>query len=161
MLEITSDDIASLNDEDFRTLVGLLCEAELLLLGHSNKAATWGGNQNARDGGIDVRVRLDAGASITGFLSRASTGIQAKKNNFRPHERLLGSSPAGSADTEDMRRHNHGRLCGALTVDGPPLRAPAGLVLTGGSGRDAVTPSSQTRIGVLRRSEGSSHGDWG
>lgn len=83
MLEITSDDIASLNDEDFRTLLGLLCEAELLSLGHSNKAATWGGDQNARDGGIDVRVRLDAGASITGFLPRASIGIQAKKNNFQ------------------------------------------------------------------------------
>lgn len=83
MLEITSDDIAALNDEDFRTLVGLLCEAELLSLGWSNKAATWGGNQNAPDGGIDVRVRLDAGASISGFLPRASIGIQAKKNNFQ------------------------------------------------------------------------------
>jgi hypothetical protein len=29
MLEITVDDIAALGDEDLRTLMGLLCEAEL------------------------------------------------------------------------------------------------------------------------------------
>jgi hypothetical protein len=29
MFEVTGDDIAALNDEDLRTLVGRLCEAEL------------------------------------------------------------------------------------------------------------------------------------
>jgi len=29
MFEITREDIAALNDEDLRSLIGLLCEAEL------------------------------------------------------------------------------------------------------------------------------------
>jgi hypothetical protein len=58
MLEITPNDIALLNDTDLRTLIGLLCEAELRKRGLSAAAATWGGHQNAADGGLDVRVAL-------------------------------------------------------------------------------------------------------
>jgi hypothetical protein len=35
-----------------------------------------------------------------------------------PQGKPAGSSPAGPADAEGTRRCNHGRLCGALTVDG-------------------------------------------
>jgi NAD(P)-dependent dehydrogenase (short-subunit alcohol dehydrogenase family) len=58
MFEITSDDIALLNDEDLRALVGLLCESEVRSRGFSASLVTWGGNQNAADGGVDVRVRV-------------------------------------------------------------------------------------------------------
>jgi hypothetical protein len=57
MFEITPQDIAQLDDEKLRTLVGLLCEAELRGRGYSTAAVTWGGNQNAKDGGLDVRGR--------------------------------------------------------------------------------------------------------
>ena len=58
MFEITGDDIAALGDTDLRTLIGLLCEAEMRRRGLPSSAVTWGGNQNAKDGGLDVRVSL-------------------------------------------------------------------------------------------------------
>jgi hypothetical protein len=79
MFEITSDDIAALNDEDLRSLVGRLCEAELRRRQLSPAAVTWGGNQTAKDGGLDVRVELPAGADIEGFIPKRNTGFQVKK----------------------------------------------------------------------------------
>src|SRR6185436_10448813 len=81
---ITGDDIATLNDEDLRTLVGGLCESELRARGLPSSGVTWGGNQNAADGGIDVRVRIEKGTSPGGFLPRASVGFQVKKTDFTP-----------------------------------------------------------------------------
>jgi hypothetical protein len=79
MFEITGDDIAALGDEDLRALVGLLCEAELRRRNLSPSAVTWGGDQNAKDGGLDVRVALPTGTVIDGFIPRAETGFQVKK----------------------------------------------------------------------------------
>ena len=84
MLEITGNDIAALNDEDLRGLVAKLCEAELRTRGLSTSAVTWGGNQNAADGGIDVRVRIQDGEPPRGFIPRASVGFQVKKTDFTP-----------------------------------------------------------------------------
>lgn len=79
VFDITPDDINQLNDIDLRELVGRLCEAELVSRGQSPAAVTWGGNQTAADGGLDVRVALPLGASIEGFVPRTSTGFQVKK----------------------------------------------------------------------------------
>ena len=43
MFEITAADISNLSDEDLRSLVGLLCEAELRKRGLDASAVTWGG----------------------------------------------------------------------------------------------------------------------
>ena len=69
MFDITGQDISLLSDEDLRTLIGRLCEAELRRHGLSPIYATWGGNQNAPDGGVDVRV-----ASIADFIPGAVHG---------------------------------------------------------------------------------------
>ena len=79
MLEITGDDIAALNDDDLRTLVGRLCEADLRQRHFPSSAVTWGGNQTAKDGGLDVRVALAPGTSIDGFVPKSETGFQVKK----------------------------------------------------------------------------------
>lgn len=84
MFEITPDDIALLNDEQLRILVGLLCEAELRSRGHSPASVTWGGDQNAVDGGLDVRVALPNDKPIDGFIPRPWTGFQAKKQDMPP-----------------------------------------------------------------------------
>jgi hypothetical protein len=78
MLEITADDIALLNDEDLRSLVGRLCESEMRRRGISPSCVTWGGNQNAKDGGIDVRVTLPSRVEPEGFIPRTKTGFQVK-----------------------------------------------------------------------------------
>lgn len=82
MFEITPDDVALLGDEQLRTLVGLLCEAELRTRGYSPVAATWGGNQTAKDGGLDVRVSLPIAKAIDGFIPRQATGFQVKKQDM-------------------------------------------------------------------------------
>lgn len=79
MFDITPNDISQLNDIDLRELVGRLCEAELTSRGLSPAAVTWGGNQTAADGGLDVRVALPPDVSIDGFVPRRSTGFQVKK----------------------------------------------------------------------------------
>lgn len=78
MFDVTQNEIAQLNDTDLRELVGRLCEAELVSRGLSPDAVTWGGNQTAADGGLDVRVALPAGTTIDGFVPRPSTGFQVK-----------------------------------------------------------------------------------
>src|SRR5712692_2907785 len=92
MLEITPDDIARLNDEQLRAVVARLCEAELRGHGHSASSVTWGGNQNAADGGIDVRVALPPGSATGGFVPRPATGFQVKQQDM----------PAGEI-AEEMR----------------------------------------------------------
>lgn len=44
MLDITKEDIRSLNDTDLRILIGRLCEAELYEKNRSTKAVSYGGN---------------------------------------------------------------------------------------------------------------------
>jgi hypothetical protein len=100
MLEITPTDVQNLPDDTLRTLIGRLCEAELQKQGLSPAAVTWGGNQDAADGGIDVRVQLPADATIDGYVPRRSTGFQVKKpdlpesaiaNEMRPNDVLRPS----------------------------------------------------------------------
>src|SRR5689334_14144467 len=95
MLEIVGADIASLSDGDLRTLVGRLCESELQSRGFPTSAITWGGNQNAADGGIDVRVRIEGGAAPGGFVPRTSTGFQVKQTDFTPGLIIPEMRPAG------------------------------------------------------------------
>lgn len=95
MFDISPDDISRLNDIDLRELVGRLCEAELTSRGLSPSAVTWGGNQTAADGGLDVRVELSAGALIEGFIPRGSTGFQVKKPDMPKAEIITEMRPKG------------------------------------------------------------------
>src|SRR4051812_37801156 len=98
MFDVTPDEIASLNDEDLRALTALLCEAEVSLRGLSTLAVTWGGNQTAPDGGLDVRVSLSPDAAIEGSIPRFSTGIQVKKPDMQRRDiiREMRPLPAGA-----------------------------------------------------------------
>jgi hypothetical protein len=95
MFEITAEDIACLGDEALRTLIGRLCEAEVRKRGFSAAFITWGGNQNAADGGIDVRVALAAGSAIDEFVPRAAAGFQVKAQDMARAEILNEMRPKG------------------------------------------------------------------
>ena len=82
MLEITGDDIALLSDSDLRTLLGRLCEAELIKHGLSTSHVRYGGHQNAADKGVDVHVDLPSGSSISGYIPRPETVIQSKREDM-------------------------------------------------------------------------------
>jgi len=88
VLEITGEDIGELNDTDLRSLIGLLCEADLRERGIPTAGVTWGGHQNAKDGGIDVRVELTLTLVEDGFIPRSKTGFQVKKPDM-PRSAIL------------------------------------------------------------------------
>lgn len=79
LLEITGDDIAKLDDAELRELIGLLCEADYRVAGLPTKGITWGGHQDASDGGLDVVVRGDTTPPLNSFIPRKFTGFQVKK----------------------------------------------------------------------------------
>lgn len=76
MFDISADDIRDLNDTELRELVARLCEAEMATRRLSTAAVTWGGNQTAADGGLDVRVALPPGTAVEGFVPRAATSFR-------------------------------------------------------------------------------------
>ncbi|MEQ3726335.1 MAG: hypothetical protein ABNH38_02845, partial [Tateyamaria sp.] len=79
MFEVTVEDIQRLDDEQLRTLVARLATAELRQFREPSSGVTAGGDQNAPDGGIDVRIELP-NADFTGdFIPRVPLGIQVKK----------------------------------------------------------------------------------
>src|SRR3989339_251553 len=94
-LEVPGDQIAQLDDTDLRTLVGYVCEREVRVHGYSPSTVTWGGHQNASDGGIDVRVALSAGAAISGYVPKAVTGFQVKAQDMPRGAILKEMAPEG------------------------------------------------------------------
>src|SRR5260370_28790546 len=95
MFEITADDIAALGDNDLRSLVALLCEAKMRRRARRVSAVTWGGDQNASDGGLDVRIDLPKRTKIEGFVPRAATGFQVKKSDMPPRDIAREMRPKG------------------------------------------------------------------
>src|SRR6185437_14013886 len=96
MFDVTGQDISLLSDEDLRTLVGRLCEAELRRLGLSPLCATWGGNQNAVDGGVDVRVTLGESAPIGAAFARHNAAYQVKAEDMPRGKILAEMKPDGT-----------------------------------------------------------------
>jgi hypothetical protein len=94
IFEVTPEDIEKLSDADLRTLVAYVAEQEVLLLGQSPAGVTYGGHQNAGDGGIDVRVHLKAGAP-NGYVPRLQTGYQVKAEDLGKAGILKEMKPKG------------------------------------------------------------------
>ncbi|WP_419779263.1 hypothetical protein [Maridesulfovibrio sp.] len=82
IFDITEKEIQELSDSDLRTLIGLLCEAELERNNLPVTAAKWGGNQRAADGGLDVYVDLENQTEEIGEIPRWKTGIQVKQESM-------------------------------------------------------------------------------
>jgi hypothetical protein len=95
-LEVTGDDIARLDDSSLRELIGLLCEAEFRKARRSAAGVTWGGDQNAPDGGFDVVVETDDPYAFHGFLKGTKSAFQVKKSKMPPAEISKEMRPAGS-----------------------------------------------------------------
>ncbi|MGF3106087.1 hypothetical protein [Rossellomorea sp. DUT-2] len=95
MLEIDGKDITELSDSDLRSLIGLLCEAELRTYGLPTAGVTWGGHQNAKDGGIDVRVDLLSPIHADSFIPKSQTGFQVKKPDMPRAEIINEMRPKG------------------------------------------------------------------
>ncbi len=100
LLEITGDDIASLNDTDLRTLIGLLCEADFRLAGLPTSEIIWGGHQDASDDGIDITVHSDVEPPKNSLVPRKTTGFQVKKPDMQPSRIEKEMRPKGELRKE-------------------------------------------------------------
>lgn len=96
MLEVSGSHISKLNDGDLRGLVTQLCEAELHRCGLPISAVTAGGDQDAPDGGIDVRIRLPVGSDCLDFIPKPNTGFQVKRSDMQPKAIAREMRPKGA-----------------------------------------------------------------
>lgn len=76
MLDLEHTHIAKLSDEDLRKLVGKLCEVEARAVGQPLSTVTYGGDQRAKDGGVDVCV-----GPPERWIPRVRTEFQVKQEN--------------------------------------------------------------------------------
>lgn len=84
LFHVDTADIKALNDEQARALIARLCRAEIRKHGGSESAVTWGGDQRAKDGGVDVRVEINPPLGISGYLPNDNTAFQVKAEAFPP-----------------------------------------------------------------------------
>jgi hypothetical protein len=84
ILTINVGEIQSLNDEQARELVARLVHAEAEKLGAISPAITWGGDQRAKDGGIDVRFAATELDTNSIYLPKKDVGYQVKAEKFPP-----------------------------------------------------------------------------
>ncbi len=106
---VSSEEIQCLNDEQARELVARLVRAEAKKLDAANGSVTWGGDQRAKDGGIDVRFTSAALAANSSYLPKNCVGYQVKAEKFPPSKISGEMAPAGtiSASIADLLRDNH------------------------------------------------------
>lgn len=109
MFVVSSEEIQRLNDGQARELVARLVRAEAEKLNAVNSSVTWGGDQRAKDGGIDVRLASSALSAQTSYVPKRCVGYQVKAEKFPPSKIKGEMVPAGaiSASIADLLRDGH------------------------------------------------------
>lgn len=102
MFEITSRDVSELDDSDLRELVARLGNASLAAAGHPSHYVTWGGDQRASDGGIDVRLDAPRAVAIESGFPRPLIGYQVKKMAM-PRSEIQGEMCPGGVLRPSIR----------------------------------------------------------
>lgn len=96
IFDIDQSVIKAVDDKTARELVARLCRAELRAQGLPESAVTWGGDQRAKDGGVDVRVDCPSPLRTPNFLRTARTVIQVKAERFPPSKIQGEMAPKGT-----------------------------------------------------------------
>lgn len=95
IFKIVPSNIQALNDSQARELVARLCKAELILRNLGTAPVTWGGDQRAKDGGVDVRVDVIPVIGVTGYIPKDATAYQVKAEPFNPAKITEEMAPKG------------------------------------------------------------------
>lgn len=108
IFHVTTEDIQSLSDTHARELISRLCRAELRSNGLSEASVTWGGDQRAADGGVDVRVNISSAAEIHGYIPKSSVVFQVKAENFSSAKIFKEMMPKGAlrASIQELESKN-------------------------------------------------------
>jgi len=120
MLQVTKKEIQNLKDDELRELIKELCISSLRECNISSKCVISGGNQDASDGGVDIRIKSDTDIIQDNYISNKNTIIQVKvpkmpptsiKNEMKPKDILrscikeladLGGSYIIVSSSEDL-----------------------------------------------------------
>lgn len=108
IFDIDSSFIKELDDENARELVARLCRAELRSHSISESAVSWGGDQRAKDGGVDVRVISPSPLKVKGFIQSENTIFQVKAESFPPAKIKKEVAPKGFLRTSIEELKNRG-----------------------------------------------------
>ncbi|WP_088887635.1 hypothetical protein [Diaphorobacter nitroreducens] len=95
LFEIAPRDVGDLSDTDLRGLVARLCIARLADAELPPIPVTWGGDQRAPDGGIDVRVQLSDQDAKKSHFERSVVGFQVKATKMGLSEIQKEMCPGG------------------------------------------------------------------
>lgn len=95
LFEISPRDVGDLSDSDLRGLVARLCVARLADAELPPIPVTWGGDQRAPDGGIDVRVQLSDQDAKQSHFERSVVGFQVKATKMGLSEIQKEMCPGG------------------------------------------------------------------
>ena len=87
--------IKAVDDETARELIARLCRAELRSQGLPESAVMWGGDQRAKDGGVDIDVDCPTDVSALDFIPAARTVIQVKAEKFSAGKIAPEMAPKG------------------------------------------------------------------
>jgi len=96
IFQIDKTIIKAVDDETARELVARLCRAELRSQGLPESAVTWGGDQRAKDGGVDVRVDCQSPLIKPDFVTTSSAVFQVKAEKFPPGKIAKEMAPKGA-----------------------------------------------------------------
>jgi hypothetical protein len=135
LFEISPRDVQDLSDTDLRGLVARLCIARLAHAELPPISVTWGGDQRAPDGGIDVRVQLtDRDAKMSHF-ERSVVGFQVKATKMGLREIQKEMCPRGvlRSSIQDLVQRN-----GAYIIATSDTAADAEYLLRVGAMKAAV-----------------------
>lgn len=92
---VTNEEVQRLTDIQSRELIARLCRAELRKNGISQDTVTWGGDQRAKDGGVDVRIEINPVSEISGYIPSCNTVFQVKAEKFPPSRIANEIAPKG------------------------------------------------------------------
>ena len=88
ILDIKKDDLTRLSSDQLAELIFRLAQADVVSRGYSPACVDKLGHNNAPDGGIDIRVKVETSKFDKGFLVKPNTILQSKKSKM-PKNKIL------------------------------------------------------------------------
>ena len=89
-----------MSDDDLRDLIGHLCEADCRVSNICPTVITYGGHQDAPDGGVDVAVAVNQSFLAHVSIPRSQTVFQVKKPSIARTDILREMKPKGTLRPE-------------------------------------------------------------
>ena len=134
LFHITPEQIGRLDDEQARELIARLCRAQVQKAGLSSSCVSWGGNQRAPDGGVDVRVEFTPPQNVGGPLMRSLAVVQVKAEVFGPAKIGPEMVPKG-----------------VLRPEIAALAQNQGVYLIASTRDDPADPGKRKRVAAMRK----------